>query len=110
MLLPGDPAPSFRCASSVNPAFNFDTVAGRYVVISFLGSSQIPSSAQFLAEIVRDGHRFDVTNAIFFGVTSDRGDVARLRHEDPGRIFFYDLDGSVSRQFGVIEQNGHAPT
>jgi peroxiredoxin len=71
MLRPGDPAPFFQVASSVNPRFNFDTVAGRYIVLSFFGSSQIPSSEAFLTEIVKRGDRFDVSRAIFFGVSND---------------------------------------
>src|SRR5215213_7579121 len=109
MLLPGDGAPFFHAASSVNPVFSFDTVAGRYVVISFFGSSQVPSSQQFLSEIAKRGDRFDVSNAIFFGVTNDPKDVERLKHEHPGRIYFYDLDLAVSKKFGVIEESPAAP-
>src|SRR5688572_31937277 len=105
MLLPGDPAPFFEAASSVNPRFKFDTAAGRYVVISFFGSSQIPSSEQFLTEIVNRGDRFDVTNAVFFGVTNDPDDVARIKHQHPGRIYFYDLDLAISRKFGVVAES-----
>ena len=55
MLLPGDAAPTFECASSVNPRFQFDTVAGRYVVLSFFGSTKDAASQRFLAEIGRLG-------------------------------------------------------
>lgn len=104
-LLPGDPAPAFQCHSSVNPRFNFDTAAGRYVIISFFGSSQIPSSEEFLHEIVNRGDRFDVTNTIFFGVSVDPEDVERIRHRHPGRIYFHDLDLAVSRKFGVVDDS-----
>ena len=105
MLLPGDPAPFFQAASTINPRFRFDTAAGRYVVISFFGSSQVPSSEQFLTEIVNRGDRFDVTNAVFFGVTNDPDDVARIKHQHPGRIYFYDLDLAISRKFGVVAES-----
>ena len=108
MLLAGDLAPFFSVASSVNPDFNFDTAAGRYVVITFFGSSHIPSSEQFLAEIVKHGDRFDVTNAIFFGVTNDPADVERLKQGHPGRIYFYDLDLSVAKKFGTVRQPSDA--
>src|SRR5215211_4127274 len=104
MLLPGDIAPFFRAASSVNPSFNFDTSAGRYVVISFFGSSQIPSSEAFLSEIVKRGERFDVTNLIFYGVSNDREDVERIKHRDPGRIYFYDHDFAVSKKWGLLSE------
>src|SRR5215208_4073648 len=105
MLMPGDFAPFFHVASSVNPTFNFDTVAGRYVVLSFFGSSQIPASERFLTEIVKRGDRFDVTNAIFFGVTSDPEDVDRIKQQHPGRIYFYDLDLAVSKRYGVVQES-----
>lgn len=103
MLYPGDPAPHFRVKSSVNPNFSFETVAGRYIVISFFGSSRQPASERFLQAMVDNGHRFDVKNAIFFGVTIDPADVERIRHQDPGRIYFYDLDLAVSRRFGLVQ-------
>jgi predicted 2-oxoglutarate/Fe(II)-dependent dioxygenase YbiX/peroxiredoxin len=105
MLLPGDFAPWFQAASSVNPGFCFDTVAGRYVVISFFGSTQIPSSRQFLTEIVKHGDRFDVTNAVFFGVTNDPQDVEGIEARDPGRIYFYDLDLAVSKRFDLVRED-----
>ena len=38
-LAPGDPAPWFHQASTSNPNYAFDTTAGRYVVLCFLGSA-----------------------------------------------------------------------
>lgn len=117
MIQLGDPAPHFDCPSSVNPRFCFDTVAGRYVVISFFCSTRIPAAERFLAAIVENGHRFDVANAIFFGVTIDPEDVARIEHQDNGRIYFYDLELKVSKLFGVASPtrvavgvgDGHPP-
>ena len=102
MLLPGDPAPYFKARSTVNPQFNFDTVAGRYIVLSFFGSSRLPASEALLNAIVERGERFDVTNVIFFGVTSDPEDLERIRHQDNGRIYFFDLDLNISRLYGVV--------
>jgi predicted 2-oxoglutarate/Fe(II)-dependent dioxygenase YbiX/peroxiredoxin len=109
MLRLGDPAPHFECASTINPRFSFDTVAGRYVVLSFFGSSQLPSSAAFLREIAKQADRFDVDNAVFFGVTNDPTDVTRLKQTDPGRIYFHDLDLSVSRKFGIAHEISATP-
>src|SRR5262249_49157646 len=52
--------------------------------------------------------RFDVTNAIFFGVTNDPDDVQRLKHEENGRVFFYDLDLEVSRKFCVLTETANS--
>jgi predicted 2-oxoglutarate/Fe(II)-dependent dioxygenase YbiX len=102
-VLPGDSAPRFRAATSINPRFTFDTAAGRYVVITFFGSTQSPVGGRLLNEILdRAAARFDVTNVIFFGVTNDPQDVPRLPQGHPGRVYFFDLDFTVSKQFGLI--------
>jgi predicted 2-oxoglutarate/Fe(II)-dependent dioxygenase YbiX/peroxiredoxin len=108
MLLPGDLVPYFQAQSTVNPRFSFDTVAGRYVVLSFFGSSRLPASAAFLRAIGERGRRFDVSNVIFFGVSNDPDDVQRFCHEDNGRIYFFDLDLSVSKLYGVIADGADA--
>src|SRR5580765_4990005 len=102
MLLPGDIAPWFKAASSVNPKFHFDTVAGRYVVLSFFASAKHPVSEKLLAEVSRRKERFDVTNIVFFGVSVDPEDQQRLQQGWPGIIYFWDSDLAVSRQYGVV--------
>ena len=42
MLTVGEPAPWFTARCTVNPTYQFDTVAGRYVVLSFFGSAGNP--------------------------------------------------------------------
>jgi predicted 2-oxoglutarate/Fe(II)-dependent dioxygenase YbiX/peroxiredoxin len=108
MLLPGDPAPYFHARSTVNRRFSFDTVAGRYVVLSFFGSSRLPASEAFLQEIVERGARFDVANVVFFGVTNDPEDLGRISHQDKGRIYFFDLDLSISKLYGVARSTDAA--
>jgi hypothetical protein len=98
MLMPGDPAPMFVVASSVNPKFTFDTTAGRYIALSFFGSSKHPFAERMLAEIHRRRDFFDVVNRIFFGVSIDRSDRARLRHEHNGIIWL-----SLDPQFFAVE-------
>lgn len=102
MLLPGDPAPLFTAASSVNPVFKFDTAAGRYVVLSFLASSKVGFSAALLDAVRDRTDRFNVTDAVFFGVTVDPDDRDRLRQETPGVMYFFDdADLTISRLYGV---------
>jgi peroxiredoxin/predicted 2-oxoglutarate/Fe(II)-dependent dioxygenase YbiX len=105
MLMPGDPAPYFIAASSVNPRFRFDTVAGRYVVLSFFATSNYPASAGLLAEVAKRTERFDATNVAFFGVSIDPQDQQRLAQQSPGIMYFWDLDRKVSRLYGVVEQD-----
>src|SRR6266850_689354 len=106
ILIPGDPAPHFRIASSVNPNYSFDVAAGRYIVLSFLGSSQLAYSAALLAEVARRRERFDGSHALFFGLTIDPQDPSRLKQEWPGIMYFWDLDQAVSRLYGVMPGSG----
>lgn len=101
MLLPGDPAPFFSAPSSVNPKFNFDTVAGRYVVLSFFASSTHAFSHKMLDDINAHRNRFDVANAVFFGVSVDPADKDRLKQEVPGVMYFWDFDQAISKKYGL---------
>lgn len=110
MLLPGDPAPDFDVASSVNAKFHFDTVAGRYVVLSFLASAALPFAGRLLEEVERRRERFDVTNAMFFAVSIDPQDRSRLIQKYPGIIYFWDGDLAVSRKYGLVTEAAGAGT
>ena len=70
MLTPGDPAPWFTAMSTVNPRLQFEALGGRYVVLSFLGSAENPSSRLVLDEVIRNEARFDVVHACFAGVST----------------------------------------
>jgi predicted 2-oxoglutarate/Fe(II)-dependent dioxygenase YbiX/peroxiredoxin len=110
MLLPGDPAPYFVVSSNVNPRFNFDTTAGRYIVLSFFASSAHPFARSMLDELERRREAFDTNNLIFFGVSIDPEDKQRLAHQNwPGFRFFWDFDFQVSRKYGAMP-DGEAPT
>lgn len=104
MLLPGDRVPFFDAASTVNKRFSFDTAAGRYIVLSFFGSTRLPAAEAFLNRIVEQANRFDVTNCIFFGVTNDPADAQNLSHRDNGRIYFFDFDLAISKKFGLVRE------
>jgi peroxiredoxin len=109
MLLPGDPAPDFRVPSSVNPDFHFDTSAGRYIVLSFFATSTLPYSAKLLEEVERRRDRFNVSNAVFFGVSIDPQDPGRLRQRWPGVVYFWDQDRRVSELYGLLRPSNPAP-
>jgi peroxiredoxin/predicted 2-oxoglutarate/Fe(II)-dependent dioxygenase YbiX len=103
MLNPGDPAPWFEAASSVNPKFVFDTAAGRYIVLTFFGSAAHPASRIILDEFERNQARFDVLNAAFLGVSADPDDqrLARVRQQFPGVIYLWDFDRAVASLYQV---------
>lgn len=114
-LLPGDPAVFFRQRAANNPTFNFDTVAGRYVLLAFIGSTHQGSGAAAFKTLeklkdVIDGDRFAA-----FAVSVDPRDEASgaLTPDLPRLNIFWDFDLSVSRAYGTASMdaapNGEEP-
>lgn len=82
---PGDPVPWFQCKATGRDDYHFSTVAGRYIVISFLGSANSPKSASVLTyfnSTIR--HYFDDNKIAFFGVSIDPSDAQQLQMSLPG--------------------------
>lgn len=100
----GDAVPWFSAPTSFNPAFSFDTMGGRHVVLTFVGSSLHPIASEIIAGILARRALFDDANIAFFGVTADPDDVAEGRIPDmiPGIRWFHDIDGSLARRFGAL--------
>ena len=110
----GEPAPWFISRTSTAKRFTFDTVAGRYIVMLFLGSSASPVAKAALDVIARNAKLFDDRRASLFGVTVDAEDEAKARLKDniPGIRYFYDTDLAVSRLYGATpgrNANGDVP-
>jgi predicted 2-oxoglutarate/Fe(II)-dependent dioxygenase YbiX/peroxiredoxin len=104
----GEPAPWFHCRTTRNPAYAFDTVAGRYVVLCFFGSAADPASRQVLDALAAERARFDDRDLCFFGVATDPDDerLARVRDALPGVRYFWDADGAVSALYGARSAGG----
>ncbi len=100
VIEPGDPAPSFRQRSTTNPQYNFDTAAGRYLVLCFFGSSHHPAAPPVLDAVMNAPSIFNDERASFFGVTADPADAGRVAERMPGVRFFLDFDLAVSRLYG----------
>jgi peroxiredoxin/predicted 2-oxoglutarate/Fe(II)-dependent dioxygenase YbiX len=100
----GDPAPRFRQASTSNPQFNFDTAAGRWLVLGFLGTAGDAAGARAADDIARNGRQFDDAHAACFLVTSDPADQQqpRLAERLPGLRVFWDFDGLIARAYGAM--------
>lgn len=99
----GEPAPWFVCRTRTRERFAFDTIAGRYIVLSFLGSVSHPRALKLLEGIEPYRERFDDEQLSFFGVLTDARDQARpmVAGSIPGMRFFWDLDQSVSMLYGA---------
>jgi predicted 2-oxoglutarate/Fe(II)-dependent dioxygenase YbiX/peroxiredoxin len=99
----GNPAPWFVARCTDQPLYRFDTVAGRYVVLLFLGSAQSPIVAEALrVALVDHRSRFDDRNACLLVVSTDPDDerLGRLRHSSGVRPV-WDFDRAVSRLYGA---------
>ncbi|HYG46475.1 MAG TPA: 2OG-Fe(II) oxygenase [Allosphingosinicella sp.] len=103
-LLPGEPVPWFR-AKAIGGSDNyvFDTAAGRYILLLFLGRAGDPAAAAALACALRHRALFDDFQACFFGVTDDPDDSAsgRVAQQLPGIRFFLDPTGGLAELFGA---------
>lgn len=106
-LHPGDPAPWFVARSTGHAQYRFDTCAGRYVVLCFLGSAGDPLAAAALQVAVEE-HRglFDDANACLFGISTDTEDerLSRLT-QSTGIRHIWDFDQAISRLYGAAEND-----
>ena len=112
MPLPGELAPWFKArALSGSPAYAFDTVAGRHILMLFFGSAQHEPSAEALAVVARHRPLFDAQQACFFGVTIDPSyeSQGRIAADLPGIRFFLDYDHKISRLYGADSDGAYDP-
>lgn len=102
MFAPGDPVPSFFARSATNPRYNFDSVAGRYILLSFLGSCKVAGVAEFCSQLYADTQFFDDAFASAFIVSNDPHDErdALLVERYPGIRVFWDHDFALTDMFG----------
>jgi len=108
LLTTGEPAPWFTIASTNNPRYHFESIAGRYVLLCFLKSSIDQASQKVLEDLEQYRYIFDDDFCCFFGVSTDPEDQrsSSLKEKIPGIRFFWDFDRSISQKFGVISQDG----
>lgn len=106
LLEPGDLVPLFTVPTAQRSDFRFDTVAGRYVVLSFFGSAGDPQAVRLLSAIAAEIGPFNDGHASFFGVTQDKSDIeaSRLPTRSPGLRHFYDFDRRISAAYGAEQQ------
>ncbi|MFS0736705.1 2OG-Fe(II) oxygenase [Sphingomonas sp. 1P06PA] len=111
-FVPGAPAPTFFApAIGGNPAYAFDSVAGRHVLLLFMGSTALPAMQAALDRLLASRALFDDHRACFFGVTADPADVdqGRVRQLIPGIRFFDDRALAVSRLYRAVGDGPGVP-
>ena len=101
----GDPVPWFSAALVTGGLFDLHVSAGRWVVLSFLGSPANPRAMAEIAELVRAsaslGEDHVVIGCVF---TAQPDDIASLAAISSNKLFFLaDYDGAISRSFGAQE-------
>jgi peroxiredoxin len=101
----GDPVPWFGAPLVGDGAFNLQVAAGRWIVLSFLGSPGNPQAERELTQLLADTQTFAEDKVIFCGIfTAPPADpVPYVAMSGPAISFLADYDGAVSRLFGATQ-------
>lgn len=104
-IILGDPAPWFGLPLIGEGGFSLQVAAGRWIVLSFLGSPHNPRAEQELAALLGGEPLFDEDRLVFYGVLTDPPhDPAHYRALGSAAIgFLADYDGEISRQYGAAD-------
>jgi predicted 2-oxoglutarate/Fe(II)-dependent dioxygenase YbiX/peroxiredoxin len=101
----GDPVPWFSAPIVTGGSFDLHVSAGRWVVLSFLGSPANPRAMAEIAELARASSSLGEDHVIVGCVfTGQPDDIASLAAISSNKLFFLaDYDGAISRTFGAHE-------
>ena len=101
----GDPVPWFDTPLVTGGAFDLHVSAGRWVMLSFLGSPGNPRADEELTKLLENAELFREDHLIACFVLSEPPpDVARLAAISSNSLFFLaDYDGAISRSFGAAD-------
>jgi predicted 2-oxoglutarate/Fe(II)-dependent dioxygenase YbiX/peroxiredoxin len=111
-LIRGEPAPWFSVpALSGSPNYAFHTVAGRHVLLLFLGSAGLAPTAAALKLVRENRSLFNDRDACFFGITCDPADSSegRIAQDLPGIRFLLDHNRQVSSLYGAVSGTSYRP-
>lgn len=102
-LAPGDPVPWFHCLGE-GGTLQISNFAGRWVVLTFLGSAGHPATRAVYANARARKHLFDGSRVVHITVSNDPRDRKEHRLVDapPGYLLLWDLDQKVARELGAI--------
>lgn len=104
LLTMGESAPWFVAGSRQRPDFKFDTLAGRYVVVSFFVSAAWPAGRRIVDAFFAERSRFDDERVSWAGVSIDPDDdrLERVLEALPGMRPLWDFQGAASRLYGAL--------
>lgn len=102
-IILGDPVPWFNAPLLGEGSFSLQVAAGRWIVLSFLGSPANPRANEEIAALLGDGQLFDEERLVFYGLfTAPPADVAAYAKLSTSAIsFLADYDGAISRRYGA---------
>lgn len=105
-IILGDPVPWFGAPLIAGGAFNLQVGAGRWIVLSFLGSPANPKTNEEVSALLRDAHLFAEDRLVFYGVfTAPPEDAAHYVGLSTAAVsFIADYDGAVSRLYGAADK------
>jgi predicted 2-oxoglutarate/Fe(II)-dependent dioxygenase YbiX/peroxiredoxin len=111
-LTPGDPAPWFTARTPARPDFQFGLVAGRPVVLSFIGSAGSGPGKAMLDGLLAQRDRFDNSAAALFVISQDGEDERQGRIAAGGGVhIFWDLGAEIAALYGLARKDAlGAPT
>ena len=111
-LYPGDPAPWFRLPSDINDAFQFSTLGGRTVLLTFLPSLTGEIGARVVADLLAGADRFKPFATAMLICTADPADRNAAPPESvQGTRYLYDFERNAAALFGVAgDAGGVRPT
>ena len=98
----GDACPVFTARSSNSPALKIDTIAGRWLVLTFIAGTTEPKAA-VLVPVLAASPEFDDDRASLFFVTADPADEtgSRLPLRYPGVRAYWDFERAVAKELEV---------
>jgi predicted 2-oxoglutarate/Fe(II)-dependent dioxygenase YbiX len=101
----GDHVPWFSASLLTGGSFDLHVSAGRWVVLSFLGSPGNPRASEEIGKILQHAELLREDHIIAcFVLTGRPDDVAQLAEISSNSLFFIaDEDGAISRAFGAAQ-------
>jgi predicted 2-oxoglutarate/Fe(II)-dependent dioxygenase YbiX len=103
-LILGEPAPLFTLPSPSRPNFHFTGCGGRYILLGFL-PLDIRARGAALAVVERNADFLSDAHVSSFLFLRDPRTFADAV-DRPGRRWFFDADGAVSRMYGALTAEG----
>jgi predicted 2-oxoglutarate/Fe(II)-dependent dioxygenase YbiX/peroxiredoxin len=107
MLTIGDPIPALYVRTLTKPRFSLGSIAGRYLIISFVGSLRAPGAANFVSNLTGLGELLDDEFASAFIVTNDRQDENTPVQEQRGIRILLDAEQHMLTLFGCSRQTSY---